>query len=870
MINYLSNYFIKNKLSKKLILWTILFSSFITLVITAIQLYQNYEKSVSGIDHSFELIRKSRVQAIAHSVWVFDEVQLETQLEGLLALPDFEAIRIYIGEDLRWAKGEQISSTVKSATLILHHRSENQDIELGRLELIASIDNIYDRIIDQIISILVGNGIKTFLVAGFLLILFRFLVAKRLENIARFAGNLNFDKHDALPQIALATRDKRANWDEIDQVSSALNDATSRLNQSFRDLSESEERYRDLIEGSVLGVVIHREFTPLFVNRAFAEIHGYEDADAVLSVSSLLELVAPHEHDRMRRYKVDRKRGETVPAVIEYEGVRKDGSQIWLESRSALITWQGEAATQSTIVDIGERKRAEQSTRENAERVRATLENVADAVVTIDEKGLIESFNPSAERLFGYSEGEIIGHNVKCLMPEDEKRQHDGFIENYVQTGARKVIGFPPRQVRGRRKDNSTMILELAVSESWIGDRRTFIGALRDISGRIEMEAQSRQFQKMQAVGQLTGGIAHDFNNLLTIMFGNLEMLQDKAGEDKQAQKLIDAVLKAAQRGADLTHRLLAFSRNQPLKPEITDINRMIPDTAELLRRTLGEEIEIESVLAGGLWKALVDRGQLQNAILNLAINARDAMPTGGKLTIETANAHLDAEYTEQHDEVAPGQYVMIAVSDTGGGMPPEILERAFDPFFTTKEVGKGTGLGLSMVYGFAKQSQGHAAIYSETDHGSTVKIYLLKASGGAADDVDQPMRAALQQGWETVLVVEDDEAVREFLVSALATAGYQTLVAAEGETACGQLTSNEIDILVTDVVLPGSMTGRDIADQARAIQPGIAVLYISGYARDAIIHQGKLDEGVELLMKPFTRDTIIRRVRELLDSDEA
>ena len=795
---------------------------------------------------------------------MFDETQVQTQLDGLLALPDFESLRIIVDRETRWAAGEQVSERVKTARLPLYHKSDDENVLLGHLEIAASIDDVYDRLLDRVVTILAGNAVKTFLVAAFLLFIFRLLVAGRLEKSARFAHGLELAGTGQAAPFDLPT----GSGDEIDQLNSALIASAARLDESYRKLSESEARYRDLIEGSVLGLAIHRDFNPIFVNPAFAKIFGYDPAEDVLKLDSMMTLCAPEEHDRMRRYEIDRRRGDDVPAVFELEGVRQNGKQVWLECRVALILWQGEKATQVTVVDVGERKRAELAEKESADRVRATLENVADGVVTIDENGTVESFNPSAERIFGFSEDEIVGQNIKCLMPEENSRLHDAYISQYVRTGNAKIIGAPPRQIVARRKDGSTVILELAVSESWIGGKRTFVGALRDITERIETEERVRQAQKMEAVGELTGGVAHDFNKLLTVLLGNLDLLQDEIGEDTGARNLVSTSLAAARRGADLTDRLLAFSRSQPLSPKITDINKMIPDATELLRRALGETIKIECVLAGGLWRAMVDQSQLENAVLNLAINARDAMPGGGKITIETANAHLDAEYAARHDELTAGQYVLVAVSDTGTGMSAEEMRRAFDPFFTTKEIGKGTGLGLSMVYGFAKQTGGHAAIYSEVGHGTTVKLYLPKANIEAVAGDPERRAAAKPSGNEILAVVEDDAEVCEFVVNALSGAGYRVLEAADGEEARALFASERIDLLVTDVVLPGGMTGKDVAEEARAAQPGIRVLYISGYAKNAIIHQGKLDEGVELLTKPFTREMILERVRGVLDSE--
>jgi nitrogen-specific signal transduction histidine kinase/ActR/RegA family two-component response regulator len=405
-----------------------------------------------------------------------------------------------------------------------------------------------------------------------------------------------------------------------------------------------------------------------------------------------------------------------------------------------------------------------------------------------------------------------------------------------------------------------------------LDDEPMFIGAMRDITERKETEAQLRQAQKMEAVGQLTGGVAHDFNNLLTVTLGNLDMLQDHVASNPAAQELVDTAIKASERGADLTQRLLAYSRKQALDPEVTEINRLISNSIELLRRTLGEDIEIEAMLDDALWKAMVDPKQLENAILNLALNARDAMPDGGKLTIETANIYLDREYADTHDEVRRGRYVLIEVSDTGTGMPAEAMGRAFDPFFTTKEVGQGSGLGLSMVYGFAKQSGGHVAIYSQAGHGTMVKLYLPKvASAEGPIGVEPDQKMLLPKGNESLLVVEDDADVRAFITTALRSVGYSVIEAADGESALALADETpDIGLLITDVVLPHGMNGRDVADGVQKRRPSVKVLFTSGYPESAIVHQGKLDEGVELLTKPYTRETLARRVRQILDTPNA
>ena len=394
---------------------------------------------------------------------------------------------------------------------------------------------------------------------------------------------------------------------------------------------------------------------------------------------------------------------------------------------------------------------------------------------------------------------------------------------------------------------------------------------------REAAEGQLRQIQKMESIGQLTGGIAHDFNNMLALVIGSLDIARRRLmpDSDPRVVKGIDNAAEGAQRAAQLTARLLAFSRQQPLDPQPIDVNKLVGGMSELLRRTIGEGIRVETVLAGGLWRASIDAGQLEAAIINLCVNSRDAMPLGGRLTIETANAHLDDVYATTHSDVAAGQYVMVSVTDNGTGMPPEVAERAFDPFFTTKGVGKGTGLGLSQVFGFIKQSRGHVKIYSEPGAGTIIKIYLPRHYGPepvAGTMAAAPAELPRARGEEIILVVEDEERVRHMSVDSLRELGYTIVQASDGEQALEMLTIQpRIDMLFTDVVMPG-INGRVLADRARASHPGLRILYTTGYTRNAIVHNGMLDPGVSFLAKPFTLDQLAVKVRQVLDtaSEEA
>ena len=398
-----------------------------------------------------------------------------------------------------------------------------------------------------------------------------------------------------------------------------------------------------------------------------------------------------------------------------------------------------------------------------------------------------------------------------------------------------------------------------------------FAKVTRDLTERRAVEEHLRQSQKMEGIGQLTGGVAHDFNNLLTIIIGNLETIQRHLREEMWTALACSVwrTMRCVGRGGPtLTHRLLAFSRQQPLEPKSVDIGRLVSGMSDLLRRTLGEQIAVETVLAGGLWRAHADPNQLEIAIINLAVNARDAMPAGGKLTIETANVHLDDRYAAVQAEVLPGQYILLAVTDNGMGMPPNVKEKAFDPFFTTKDLGQGTGLGISQVYGFVKQSRGHVKIYSEVGEGTTVKIYLPRFHSAGDETEEEVVKAvALGNRSETVLVVEDDEDVRNYSADTLHDLGYRVIEAPDAKAALQMLEAHpHTAVLFTDVGLPGGMNGRRLR-QARSRHSGLKVLFTTGYARNAIVHEGQVDPGVELLTKPFTQAALGEKLRDIIDA---
>ncbi len=495
--------------------------------------------------------------------------------------------------------------------------------------------------------------------------------------------------------------------------------------------------------------------------------------------------------------------------------------------------------------------------------------NIAsDAIISVDKDQRIHLFNKGAEEIFGYAAEEMLGKPLDILLPERFRGVHLEHVREFAGAPEASRLMNQRGKLTGRRKDGTEFPAEASISKVASNGETIFTVILHDVTLREQRETQLRHAQGLQAVGQLTGGVAHDFNNLLAVIIGNLELAEDELGDAPQARELVARAIAASERGAALTARLLAFSRRQALEPKVVDLNKLVAGTTVLLRRTLGETIEVETVTAGGLWRCKVDPAQVESVLLNLAVNARDAMPGGGKLTIETANARLDDDYAAAHAEVTPGQYVMLAVTDTGTGMPAEIAEHAFEPFFTTKDAGQGTGLGLSMIYGFVKQSEGHVKIYSEVGHGTTVKVYLPRSREQESVVLDVPPVEEEEPGsLETVLVVEDDADVRRLAVNMLQSLGYVAVEATDADTALAALDQrSEIVLLFTDVVLPGGTNGAELARQARRRRPGLKILYTSGYTDNAIIHKGVLDEDADMINKPFRKAALARKIRSILD----
>jgi len=540
--------------------------------------------------------------------------------------------------------------------------------------------------------------------------------------------------------------------------------------------------------------------------------------------------------------------GTLFPAQVDLTSLRDGDGRI--DRRIAFVS------------DISERRAAEAALARSESRYKMLLDSIHDGVFIAQDERFVFC-NRTFARMLGSEEAQLSGAGFEAVI-------HPDHLERFTQRFRQRVAGARPQadyEIACRsQKDGSRIDMLLHATQIEHEGRPAVLGTVADISERRRIEDMLRQAMKMEAIGQLTGGIAHDFNNLLTVVIGSLDIALEQPEVDRRA--LLESALTGAQRGADLVRKLLAFARKQALDPRRLELNQVVQETDQLLRRALGEQVEIETRLSPDLWPVSADKSQIESALVNLAVNARDAMGTGGRLMIETRNAHLDEAYAALHAEVTPGDYAMLGVSDTGCGMSPEILERVLEPFFTTKEVGKGSGLGLSMVYGFVKQSKGHLKIYSEPGHGTTIRIYLPRAAQGLRAASAETAPAAEQPGGsETVLLVEDDRLVRQFVLTQVRSLGYRVLEAGDGPEALAILARGEkIDLLFTDVVLPGGLTGRALAEEVRRRSPSTLVLFTSGYTEDAVVHHGRLDPGMHFLSKPYRRRDLARKLREVLD----
>jgi PAS domain S-box-containing protein len=624
----------------------------------------------------------------------------------------------------------------------------------------------------------------------------------------------------------------------------------------------AEDRYRRLFESAQEIIWAHRDDKIVIANPFAASFVGARSSEELIG-KSMLSFIHPDDraHVLERRRQALRADGMLPPTELRIR--RGDGSFATVEFRAQRFEDAGGTAVLGIGRDVSDRVTAQATARESQRLLGSFMEHAPFAMFVKDRKGRYLLMNQEGRRAAGVLDRDIRGMRDADYLSAEFAARIEAHDRSIMESDAPETTEGPSAfgyswslATKFPIHDNSGAIVGVGGFEI-------------DMSERRRLEEQLERGVRLEAIGKLTGGIAHDFNNLLTVVFGNLERALEAGSDVATVRTAVTSALAAAERGAELTSRLLAFARRQPLAPTSFDLNERVESMHDMLQRTLGETIDLRCHLAPDLKPAHADPSQVESALLNLALNARDAMPDGGRLTVETANARLDELSFAAGEEVASGDYVMLAVSDTGTGMSPEVLRRAVEPFFTTKEVGRGSGLGLSMIYGFARQSGGYLKLYSEPGRGTTVRLYLPTAGRrpAAAADAEGPAEATLPRGRETILVVEDDEQVRRVVVANLAGLGYRVLEAGDGPAALEILAHEPaVDLLFTDVVMPKDMSGQALAERAQRERPQLKVLFTTGYTQDAIVHAGRLDRGVMLLPKPYSRATLARRIRDALE----
>jgi PAS domain S-box-containing protein len=612
-------------------------------------------------------------------------------------------------------------------------------------------------------------------------------------------------------------------------------------------------------EQSLVGIYIIQDGKFKYVNKTFAEIFRYP-AEELINKLSPRDITVPEDRDIVEEHGRKRGMGSSSSGSYEIRGLRKDGEVVPVEIYESRALFEGRTANIGALLDISQRKSAEQAVRDSEGKLQAITRTAPDAIILLDDQGTISYWNPAAENMFGYYAGEIMGKELAFIMPERFREAHADAGKWLVETVDRPKPGATV-EMAGLRKDGTEFPLELSFSGFLLNNKRHASGIIRDITERKKLEGQLLHAQKMEAVGTLAGGIAHDFNNILNVIIGYGDMVLEGMDADNPSWERMREVLAAADRAANLTKRLLTFSRK-----EVVDFKRILVDdivsgVENMLSRIIGEDIELKIQLADNEAIIFADAGQLEQVLMNLVTNARDAMPKGGCLTISTGSAAIDDGFITAHG------YASISVADTGIGMDAETQSKIFEPFFTTKGVGEGTGLGLSIAYGIVKQHKGFLQVYSEAGRGTVFKILLPMSDEPAGEplvaDASEP-----QGGTETILIAEDEAPLRDLLRIILESFGYTVLAAEDGEETVRMFREHcdRVRLVILDMVMP-KKNGKDAADEIDKVQPGVRILFMSGYSVDMIKKQGMIEEGLEYIQKPVSPKALLKKVRELLDA---
>ena len=710
--------------------------------------------------------------------------------------------------------------------------------------------------------------------AGFTLLSDEPVVVEDLRTETRFSGPPLLHEHGVVSGMSVIIRGRERPYgvlgahtasvrrfatDDVSFLRAVANVLAEAIDRKHAEdeVRQSEARFRRVVESNMLGIFSWDLSGKLpEANDAFLKMVGYTREDLAAGRMRWTEMTPP-EYRKLDEKALEELAASGVCETYEKEYIRKDGSRVPILLGCAMLEGEKQRGV-GFVLDISDRKRAEESLRQSESQFRALFENALDAVLIANDRGVYVDANPAACDLLGVSYNEVIGRTISDFTEEDYRAETSRTWEQFLKEGTMRGV------FRLQRPDGKVVEVDFSATANFLPGRH--LSMLRDVTERRKLEEQLRQSQKLESVGMLAGGIAHDFNNLLTVITGYSELTLRRLDKADPLARNVEEIKKAAERAASLTRQLLAFSRKQVLQPKVLDLNSVIVNIEKMLGRLVGEDMELRTSPGVGLGQVKADPGQIEQVILNLVVNARDAMPKGGKITIETANIYLDEAYARRHIAVQPGWYAMLAVTDTGHGMDAETQKYIFEPFFTTKEQGKGTGLGLSTVYGIVKQSGGNIWVYSEVGVGTTFKIYLPLVDEQVTEPDADAARPESAAGTETILLAEDEEMVRNLARDSLKMHGYTVLEAANAGEALLICQQHEgpIHLLLTDVVMP-RMSGKELAEQLVRLRPDTRVLYMSGYTDQAIVHHGILDGDIAFIGKPFTPDALVLKVVEVL-----
>lgn len=855
----------KSQIAKKLILYTVLFSSAITLIITVVQLYSEFQHDVKGINKTLEQIKVSYQESITQSVWLADRDQLQFILDGITELPDIVYAKVNSGDSsIEITSGSISQSKNIESRIYLNYLYNNNKINIGEFIVIASLSDVYKRLLNRLGVILLSNALKTSLVAIFIYFLFSRLVTRHLSKISEFSENHNVFSNDEKLSLDRNT----AKYDEFDAVVKSINNMHTRLREQLSEISYQKE-YLSQTLNSIGDAVITTDNKGYVtrLNPVAEKLTGWTNDEAlgqplktifpIVNVSTREPIENPVEKVLAT--------GETVYLSNHTTLIAKDGKEYQISDSAAPILYDDKIFGMVLIFnDVTEQYKMREKIQSKELEQREILQSMVDAVITIDEKGIVSTFNHSAEILFGYSVNEVLGNNIKQLMPDFFASSHDQYLQNYLKTGEAKIIGLG-REVTGLRKNNETFPMRLYVAElpPALDGKRRFIGSCTDLSQIKEREEQLRRSQKMDALGKLTGGVAHDFNNILGIVLGYSDVLKDMLLEQPKLQNFADKIVHAGERGAKLTKKLLAFSKHKSSNSEKLNINTILQGEQHMLEKTLTARINLEFKLEKDLWPVYLDESELEDAIFNISINAMHAIENNGQLIIETSNEKINRDDGKRLD-LKPGDYVKLVISDSGCGMDEATKEKIFDPFFTTKG-DKGTGLGLSQVYGFIDRCGGAIKVDSELEQGACFTLYFPVYRGNDTNKqlVEIKSGTALK-GNETILVVDDEPELLNLTCEILSQQDYQVFRAESAKQALQIMETEHIDLLISDVIMP-DMDGFLLAAIVQEKHPDIKIQLASGFPGEQNIGHEENILSQNLLQKPYNAKTLLNRIRALL-----